>query len=101
MKCPRKYSKENNRDVNPEGLNVLELRGEVALKIVLEDKDAEEIGIAAGAEDVPGERGETETGDGHGMKAAKGVAPASGRDGPEENGAAREKDGRRAFRERG
>src|SRR5712672_3013833 len=31
------------------GVKMLELRGEVALKIVFDDKDAEKIGIAAGA----------------------------------------------------
>ena len=33
---------------------MLEFGCEVALEIVLDDEDPEEIGIAAGAEDVPG-----------------------------------------------
>jgi hypothetical protein len=69
---------------------VLELGSEEAVEIVLDDEDAEEIGVAAGAEDVPGKSGEAEAGDGDGVKAAEGVAPAFGEDGPEKNGAAGE-----------
>jgi len=35
-------------------LDVLEFGREVALEIVFDDEDAKEIGIAVGAEDVPG-----------------------------------------------
>jgi len=57
---------------------VLEFGGEVTLEIVLDDEDAEEIGIAAGTQDVPGERGEAEAGNRDRMKTAEGVAPAPG-----------------------
>jgi len=59
-------------------LDVLEFGREVALEIVLDDEHAEEIGIAPGANDVPGQCGEAETGNGDRMEAAKGVTPASG-----------------------
>ena len=55
---------------------------EEAVEIVLDDEDAEEVGVAAGTEDVPGEGGKAETGDGDRMKAAEGVAPAIGEEGP-------------------
>jgi len=80
---------------------VLEFGGEVALEIVFDDEDAEEVGVAAGAEDVPGESGEAEGREGGGMKEAEGVAPALGEERPEENGAAGEDDGGRAFGEDG
>jgi len=45
---------------------VLELGSEEAVEVVFDDEDAEEVGIAAGTEDVPGECGEAEGGDGDG-----------------------------------
>src|SRR5260370_7879560 len=54
---PGKKSHQQNWPVVPEGLDVLEFGGEVALEIVLDDEDAEEVGVAAGAEDIPGEGG--------------------------------------------
>src|SRR5713101_8075933 len=105
------YAKKNdtpweNRDqydraVVPERLDVLEFRGEVAFEIVLDYEDAEEIGIAAGAENVPGESGEAEGGERDGMKEAEGVAPALGEERPEKNGAAGENDGGGTFGEYG
>src|SRR6266436_5486220 len=80
---------------------MLELGGEITLEIVFDDEDAEEIGIAAGAESVPGESGEAEGGECDGMKEAEGVAPALGEERPEENGAAGENDGGGAFGEDG
>src|SRR5580692_2568284 len=100
-KDPWKNGKDKNWDVIPNGLDVLELGSEEAVEIVLDDEDAEEVGVAAGAENVPGESGEAETGDGDGMKAAKGVAPAFCEDGPEKNGAAGEDDGGGTFGEGG
>ena len=47
---------------------MLEFGGEEAFEIVFDDEDAEEIWIAAGAEDVPGERCYAESGDGCRMK---------------------------------
>src|SRR6266446_4582577 len=105
------YAKKNdtpweNRDqydraVVPERLDVLEFRGEVAFEIVLDYEDAEEIGIAAGAEDVPRESGEAKRDEGDGMKEAEGVAPALGEERPEKNGAAGEDDGGGTFGEYG
>ena len=101
QESPGKERDEKNRNVKPEGLDVLEFGGEETLEIVLDDEDAKEIGIAAGAEDVPGKSGEAEAGDGDGMKTAKGVAPALGEGGPEQHGAAGENDCCRAFGENG
>ena len=78
-------------------MDVLELGSEEAVEIVLDDEDTEEVRVAAGAEDVPGKSGEAEAGDGDGMKAAEGVAPALCECGPEEDGAAGEDDGGGAF----
>jgi len=80
---------------------VLEFGGEVALEIVLDDEDAEEIGIAQGTKDVPGERGETEAGNGDGMEAADGVTPAPGDCRPQQHAPAGKNDGGGAFRESG
>src|ERR1700719_2209855 len=82
-KYPWKDCENKNGDVIPDRLGVLELGSEEAVEIVLDDEDAEEVGIAAGAEDVPGKSGEEEAGDGQGMKTAEGVAPAFCEDGPE------------------
>ena len=55
---------------------MLEFGGEKALEIVLDDEDAEEIGVAARAKDVPGKGSEAKAGDRNGMKAAESVVPA-------------------------
>ncbi len=52
---------------------------------MFDDEDAEEVGVAAGAEDVPGEGGEAEGGDSGGVKEAEGVAPVLGEERPEKN----------------
>jgi len=78
---------------------VLEFRSKEALEIVLDDEDAEKIGIAAGAEDVPGKRGEAEGRDCRGVKEAEGIAPALGEERPEKNCAAGENDGGGSFGE--
>ena len=80
---------------------MLEFRGEVTFEVVFDDEDAKEIGIAPGAEDVPGESGQAESGDGGGMKKAESVAPAFCEEGPEEYRAADENDASRAFGENG
>ena len=80
---------------------MLEFGGEVALEVVFDDEDAEEIGVTAGAKDVPGKSGEAEGGEGGGMEEAEGVAPALGEERPEKNGAAGENDGGGAFGEDG
>jgi len=98
---PGKKSHQQNWPVVPEGLDVLEFGGEVALEIVLDDEDAEEVGVAAGAEDIPGESGEAKRRESGRMKEAEGVAPALREKRPEKNGAAGENDGCGAFREDG
>jgi len=80
---------------------VLESGGEVALEIMFDDEDVEEVGVAVGAEDVPGKGGATERCDRDGMKQADGVAPALGEEPPEKYGAAGKNHGGRAFREDG
>jgi len=86
-KYPGKDPEKKNGDVIPNGLDVLELGSEEAVEIVLDDEDAEEVGVATGAKDVPGKSCEAEAGDGDGVKTAEGVAPALGERGPEENSA--------------
>src|SRR6266851_6593673 len=98
---PWKNGEEEDGSVVPERLDMLEFGGDVAFEIVLDDEDAEEIGIAAGAEDVPRESGEAKRDEGDGMKEAEGVAPALGEERPEENGAAGENDGGGTFGEYG
>ena len=80
---------------------MLEFGREVALEIVLDDKDAKEVGVAAGAEDVPGKSGYAERTDCGGMKEAEGFAPALSEKRPEKNGAAGKNDAGRAFCEDG
>jgi len=64
---------------------VLEFGSEEALEVVLNDEYAEEVGVATGAEDIPGQGSERKAGDGDGVKAAEGVAPAAGASSPQQN----------------
>ena len=57
-------------NVEPEGLNVLEFWREIPLEIVFDDEDAEEVGIAAGAENVPRQGSDTQRRDCGWMKQA-------------------------------
>src|SRR2546426_4272883 len=98
---PRQEGHEQHRNVKPERLDVLEFGSEVAFEIVLDDEDAEEVGIASGAEDIPGKSGEAEGPDRGGMKEAEGVTPALGEERPEKDSAAGENDGSGAFGEPG
>src|SRR5271169_5877495 len=95
---PREYREKNDGEVIPDRLDVLELGGEVAFEIVFDKEDPEEIRIAAAAEDIPGEGGEAEAGNGAGKNTADGIAPALGDRGPENNSAATENERRRSFR---
>src|SRR5260370_40456558 len=72
---PGKKSHQQNWPVVPEGLDVLEFGGEVALEIVLDDEDAEEVGVAAGGGGKTGGRGE-------GKRRARGRREKGGRGGP-------------------
>src|SRR5713101_3601371 len=94
---PRKEGHKKDRQVKPKGLDVLEFGGEVALEIVFDDEDSEEIGVAVGAEDVPRESSKAEGSDCDGMKEAEGVGPALGKERPEKNGSAGENNCGRAF----
>ena len=67
---------------------MLEFGRQIAFEVVLDDEDVEEIGIAAGAEDVPGQGSQTERGDCDGMKQTERVAPPPSENCPEENRAA-------------
>src|SRR5439155_14388147 len=98
---PRQEGHKQNWAVIPEGLDVLEFGSEVAFEIVFDDEGTEKIGVAAGAEDVPGKRGQAERRDRGGMKEAEGVAPALGEKRPEKNGASGKNDGGGAFGENG
>jgi len=80
---------------------MLEFGGEVALEIVLDEEDAEEVGVAASAENAPRESCKAKRRESGRMKEAEGVAPALGDERPEENGASGENDGRGTFREGG
>ena len=80
---------------------MLEFGGEVALEIVVDDEDTEEIGVTAGAENVPRKSGEAEGHESCGMKKAQSVAPALGKERPGKYGTAGENDGHRAFRKDG
>ncbi len=80
---------------------MLEFGGEEALEIVLDDEDAEEIGVTACTKNVPGKSGEAERRKSGGMEEAEGVAPAFGEERPEKDGAAGKNDGRGAFGEDG
>src|SRR5260370_33990652 len=78
---------------------MVEFGSEVALEIVFDDEDAEKIGIAAGASDVPGKSGQAKGRDGRRMKEAEGVAPALGEERPEKDSACGENDRGGAFGE--
>jgi len=72
---------------------------QVALEIVLDDEDAEEVGTAPGAQDVPGRAVAKKRGERDGMKEPEGVAPALVKSAQKKTAAAHENDARRAFRE--
>ena len=76
---------------------MLEFGCEVAFEIVFDYEDAEEVGVAAGAEDVPGQGGCTESGACCGIKQAECVTPAFGENGPKKNRATAQNDGGGAF----
>jgi len=77
---------------------VLEFGRQVAFEVVLDDEDAEEIGIVAGAEDVPGQGGQTKGSHCRGMKQAESIAPALRENSPEENRSSAQDNGGGTFR---
>ena len=80
---------------------MLEFWREEAFEIVLDDKDAEKIGVASSANYVPGKCGEAESDDGERMETTKSVSPAPAENRPEKYCAARENDCRRTFGKHG
>src|SRR5215472_808306 len=90
-----------NRQIKPKGLDVLEFGREVTFEIVLDDEDAQEIRIAASAQNVPGQGGSAESGNAHWMQEPKRVVPAFGDPRPEQHRSGAENDGRRAFGQSG
>jgi len=98
---PGSKGDEKDGNVKPERLDVLEFGGEVALEIVLDYEDTEEIGIAQGTDDVPGEGRKTEAGNGYRVEAAEGVTPAPGECRPQQYDAAGKNDSCGSFREHG
>ena len=77
----------------------MEFGNQVALEVVLDDEDAEEVGVAASAEDVPGQGSEAEGSDSGRMKEAERVAPALRKECPKEDRPAAENDAGRPLRQ--
>ena len=76
---------------------MLKFGREVAFEIVFDDEDAEEVGITARAEDVPGQGRGAERNDCDGMKQTKRIAPAFRDERPKKYSAAGENDRDWAF----
>src|SRR5206468_12365074 len=87
---PWQESNQKHRQVKPEGLDVPEFGGKVALEIVLDGENGQEIGIAAGAESIPRQGRREECGNRHGMKGAECVMAARGEEEPGGDGDATE-----------
>ena len=66
---------------------MLEHRGEVAFQIMLEDKYVEEVGIAARAEQIPGQRDYAKGADRDRMREPERRAEVRGGEGPDADGA--------------
>ena len=98
---PGKDRDQQDRTVVPKRLAVLEDWSQVALEIVLQDEDADKIGIAQRAQNVPGQRRHAEYGDDQWMQETKWRAPQAGERGPYQSRAARKDHGGWAFREHG
>src|SRR2546427_9107698 len=90
---PRQGVHKQNREIKPKGLDVLEFGSEVALEIVLDDEDVEEVGVPAGANDVPRESGEAKGRDCGVGEETENLAPAVCEERPEENSATEGEDG--------
>ena len=64
---------------------MLEHGSEVSLKIVLKNKNANEIRIPRGAKNVPGKRHHAECADSNGMHQSKSSSPVGGSERPKSN----------------
>src|SRR5579872_563290 len=80
---------------------MLENRCEIALKIVEQDKSAEEVGIEIGAKDVPRQRYDAEKQNSERVKKPKSGFPLLSCQCPEKDAAARKNNSGGAFRESG
>jgi len=87
---PGQESQQEHGAKKPERLFVLEDWSEVALKIMLEDKCVDEIGVAVGAEDVPGQGYDREGGDCRRMYQAECGAPLTSCQRPNSDGSSSE-----------
>src|SRR5215472_14117150 len=85
---PGKKSDQHDGDVEPERLNVLKLRRQVALEIVLDDEDAQEIRIEPSAANVPGQGCCAKRSNSHRMKQTERVMFPFGYQSPEKYRAA-------------
>jgi len=94
---PGKERYQYDRHIKPERLYVLELRSQIPLEIVLDDENPQKIRIAAGAANVPGQGGGTESHHGHRMKEPKRILSPFGQPSPEEHRAATQKNRGRTF----
>ena len=88
-----------NGAVIPKRLAMLEYGSEISLEIVLPDEDAQKIGIAQRAENVPGQRRCAKYGDDQRMQETKWRAPLARKRGPQQRRASRENYRRRPFRQ--
>src|SRR5579875_126559 len=79
---PRDQRKQRNGTEKPEWLRMMKHRGEVALEVVLPDKNAQEVRIAHGAEHVPRQRDSAECRDGQRMQGEKSCMPLFCRESP-------------------
>src|SRR5271156_3691069 len=91
---PRQERYQQNRNVEPEWLDVLKFGREIAFEIMFDDKDAKEARIAPRARNIPGQGGGAEREDCCWMQKPKYVAPAFCENCPEENRTAGENDRR-------
>src|SRR5215472_10679483 len=96
---PWKESDQHDRNVKPERLDMLKFRCQEALEVVLDDEDAQEIRIAAGAANVPGQGRCAKRGNRHRMEEAKRVLSPVGQQGPWKHGPDAENNCRWAFGE--
>ena len=78
---------------------MLKHRSEVALEIVLENKNVNEVGIARGAQHVPRQSNDAECRNRSRMREAKCASPLVRRDSPNPDRAARKYNPRRTFRQ--
>src|SRR2546422_379203 len=97
---PRQQAQQQDRGVEPERLAMLKDRSEVTLQVVREEKCADELRVACGAEHVPWKRRDGESDDRKGVCQPERCAPAPRQNSPQPNASSRQDDGRWPFRQR-